>query len=235
MAETLTLVAFVVHVAGGLVGLVSGTIAMIAPKGRPLHRIAGNVFFVSMLIMAAFAVYLGFVRPGELVNVFIGVFVAYLVATAWITIRPPDGATGALQRIGLAAALILLAPFLLLSVQLALGLPPFFQSGLSFKGPLLLAIYIFTLVLAIAAGSDAAVVILGGVSGAPRIARHLWRMAVALTLATGSALSNGLPRLLPKAYPLPDWTLYLQFVWVAILVYWMIRVRLIGWPRARAG
>jgi len=79
------------------------------------------------------------------------------------------------------------------------------------------------------------VVFSGGVRGAARIARHLWRLCVALTLATGSALSNGLPRLLPPAFQLPDWTLYLQFAWVALLVYWMVRVRLTRWSRPWAG
>ncbi len=232
MPDLLTTLAFILHVAGGVGGLLSGILAMTARKGGSVHRVAGNTFFASMLVMAAFAVYLGFVRPGALVNVFIGVFVAYLVATAWITIRRPDGVAGVPEKIGLAAALVLCAPFMVLSVQLAAGLPPFFHSALSFKGPLLVAIYLFTLVLAIAAGSDLYVVISGGVSGASRIARHLWRMCVALTLATGSALSNGLPRLLPSAYQLPDWTLYLQFVWVALLFYWTVRVRLTGWSRS---
>lgn len=233
MPEELTRLAFILHVGGGVVGLLSGVLAMSARKGGPLHRLAGNIFFVSMFAMAAFAVYLGFVVPGALVNVFIGVFVAYLVATAWITIRRPDGAIGISEKISLAAALILCAPFMLLSLQLALDLPPFFHSSLPLRGPVLVAIYTFAIVLALAVGGDARVVISGGVSGAARIARHLWRMCVALTLATGSALSNGLPRLLPPAYQLPDWTLYLQLVWVALLFYWMILVRFTAWSHDR--
>jgi uncharacterized membrane protein len=231
MPEDLTRLAFLLHVAGGAIGLVSGIVAMTARKGGPVHRAAGNTFFVSMMVMAAFAVYLGFVRPGELVNVFIGVLVAYLVATAWVTIRRPAATVGLAEKIGLAVALALSAPFVLLSAELALGLPTFFHSALAFKGPVLLAIYLFTAVLAVAVGSDAIVVLSGGVSGAARIARHLWRLCVALTLATGSALSNGLPRLLPPVLQLPDWTLLLQFVWVGLLFFWIVRVRLTGWSR----
>jgi hypothetical protein len=44
---------------------------------------------------------------------------------------------------------------------------------MAFRGPILAAIYLFTFVLAIAAGNDAVVVFSGGVSGASRIARHL--------------------------------------------------------------
>jgi hypothetical protein len=233
MVADVTRLAFIPHVAGGVVGLLSGIVAMTARKGGPIHRVAGNTFFGSMLVMAAFAVLLGFIIPGELINVFIGVFVAYLVATAWVTIRRPGGVVGVAEKVGLAAALVICAPFVLLSLQLILGLPAFFHSALSFKGPLLIAIYLFTLVLVIAAGGDLVVVLSGGLSGASRIARHLWRMCVALTLATGSALSNGLPRLLPAGYQLPGWTLSLQFVWVALLFYWMARVRLTGVSRRR--
>ncbi len=229
MPEELTRLAFVLHVGGGVVGLLSGIFAAAARKGAWLHRVAGNVFFVSMLAMAAFAVYLGFAVPGALVNVFIGVFVAYLVATSWITIRRPDGTVGFPEKIGLAMVLLLYAPFMLLSLELALHQPPFFHSSFPFQGPIRVAIFVFTLILAIAAVGDASLVLSGSVSGAARITRHLWRMCVALTLATGSALSNGLPRLMPAGYELPDWTLALQLVWVALLFYWMFRLRLASW------
>jgi len=81
MPHELTLVAFILHIGGGTIGLISGTVAAITPKGGGLHRRAGIVFVVSMLVMAAFACYLGTVIPEQLVNVVIGVFAAYLVAT----------------------------------------------------------------------------------------------------------------------------------------------------------
>jgi hypothetical protein len=65
------------------------------------------------------------------------------------------------------AAVILCAPFAILSFQLATGMTPLFQSAVPFKGPVLIAIYGFTTVLAIAAVADARVVLAGGISGAP--------------------------------------------------------------------
>ena len=41
------------HIGGGIVGLLSGAAALALRKGSRPHRMAGNVFFVSMLIMAA--------------------------------------------------------------------------------------------------------------------------------------------------------------------------------------
>jgi hypothetical protein len=78
-----------------------------------------------------------------------------------------------------------------------------FKSGVPFKGPVLIAIYCFTSVLALAGIGDARVVLAGGASGAPRIARHLWRMCLALTLATGSAFTNGFARFLPGPHHVP--------------------------------
>ena len=40
---------------------------------------------------------------------------------------------------------------------------------------------------------DAKLVLAGGISGARRIGRHLWRMCLGITLAAGSAFTNGFP------------------------------------------
>ncbi len=40
----------ILHITGGSLGIASGTVALLARKGETLHRVAGTVFFVSMLI-----------------------------------------------------------------------------------------------------------------------------------------------------------------------------------------
>jgi hypothetical protein len=235
MFHALTTLAIVVHVTGGTIGLVSGTIAVFARKGGPLHRKAGTVFVVSMLIMAAFAAYLGVAVPDQLVNLVIGTFTFYLVVTAWMTVWRREGAVGLPEKIALGIILLLLAPFAVLSFQLAAGLEPFIKSAIPYKGPVLIAVYSFTAVMAIAAIADAKMVLTGGISGVPRIARHLWRMCVGLTLAAGSAFTNGLPRLLPGPMHVPPVFFLPQFVPLILLIFWMIRVRFTGWSRHRAG
>ena len=225
----LTALAFVVHVSGGTIGLASGTVAVIARKGGRIHRTAGTIFFVSMLVMATFAAYLAVVMPGQLVNLIIAAFTLYLVATAWMTVRRKAGAVGLAERIAMMVAIALTAPFAVLSFQLATGAAPFFTSAVPLEGPVLIAIYSFTTVLAIAAVADVKVVLAGGISGSPRIARHLWRMCLGLTLAAGSAFTNGLPRLLPGPMHVPPAFFFPQFIPLGLLVFWMIRVRLTGW------
>jgi hypothetical protein len=57
-------------------------VALFTSKGGRLHRIAGTIFFAAMLVMAAFALYLAVTIPDP-----VDVFIAYLVVTAWITVR----------------------------------------------------------------------------------------------------------------------------------------------------
>jgi uncharacterized membrane protein len=234
MTQLLMKSVYFIHVGGGFAGLVSGTVALLAAKGRPLHRMAGNVFFVSMLLMAAFAILLAVVIPHQLVNVFIGTFALYLVGTAWLTVRRSEGAIGVPEKIALLVSICLCAPFVILAFQLTAGLPPLVTSAIPFKGPVLIAVYSFTAVLLIAAIADAKVVMAGGISGAPRIARHLWRMCLGLTLAAGSGFTNGFARLLPGPYHVPPAFFLPQFVPLVFLIFWMIRIRFTGWLRRNA-
>jgi hypothetical protein len=229
LLHALTLSAFGLHIGAGTLSLVSGLIALASRKGGRLHRAAGKVFFVCMLIMASFAIYLAVAMPDQLVNVFIGVLTLYLVGTAWLTVRRKPGAAGLAEKIALVVAIILCAPFAILSFQLATGLPTLFKSAVGFGGPILIAIYGFTSMLAIAVVSDAKVVLTGGVTGAPRVARHLWRMCLGLVLAAGSAFTNGLARFLPGPYHVPRAFFLPQLILLVVLIFWMIRVRLTGW------
>ncbi len=225
----LTPIAFAVHIGGGLVALVAGTVAILARKGGRIHRAAGAVFVAAMLAMGAFACYLAIVIPDQLANVFIAIFASYLIVTAWLTVRHGDGKAGLAEKLALPVALLLSAPFAIISFQLAAGLPLMFRSAVPLTGPVRIAIYVFTSVLAIGALGDAKVVFGGGISGAPRIARHLWRMCLGLALAYGSAFTNGFARLLPGPYHVPPAFFLPQFAPILLLVFWMVRVRFTRW------
>ena len=83
-----------------------------------------------------------------------------------------------------------------------------------------------------AAIGDAKLVLAGGITGAHRIGRHLWRMCLGLTFAAGSAFTNGFPRLLPKTVHIPLVLLLLpQLFSLGLLIFWMIRVQFTGWYR----
>lgn len=224
-----TLLAFALHIGGGALGLASGTVAVIARKGTRLHRMAGTIFAISMVVTAVFACYLGIVIPNQIVNVLIGTFTLYLVTTAWLTIRRTPGTVGVAEKLALLVSICLCTPFAVLAFQLATGATPMLKSAVPLTGPVLVAIYGFASVLGIAAIGDAKLVLAGGISGIPRISRHLWRMCVGLTLAAGSGFTNGLARLLPGPYHVPKAFFFPQFIPLALMIFWLIRVRLKSW------
>ena len=64
--------AIVVHVFSGTVALFAGIVAMLSRKGARVHRAAGTVFLLSMLVMAVFADYLSVTIPEQIPNLFVG-------------------------------------------------------------------------------------------------------------------------------------------------------------------
>jgi hypothetical protein len=85
------------------------------------------------------------------------------------------------------------------------------------------AFFIFGAVALLASALDLRMIRAGGLRGAPRLARHLWRMSAALLVATLSFVSR--PRLFPA--PLRSTPVLLLPV-IAVLVtmiYWLWRVR----------
>jgi len=199
-------------------------------KGARVHRSAGTVFVISMILMAALADYLAIAIPEQIPNFFVGTFTIYLVATAWTAVRRKEGSVGVSEKIALLVILCLCVPFAILSFQLATGSEPSFKSAVPLEGPVRIAIYTFTLLVAMAAIGDVRLIRSGGITGVRRIGRHLWRMCAGLTFAAGSAFTNGLPRLLPNTARVPLFLLFIpQLCSLVLLIFWMLRVRFTGW------
>ena len=220
------MIVYGLHIGGGTIAVVAGTIAAFAKKGERLHRLAGTVFFVSMLVMAVFAGVLALVVPDR-PQIAGAALTIYLLFTAWMTVRRPEATIGRSERIALAAILCLGA---LLAVPVLRSL----TGGAGPKGPLLVASYTVTAVAAIATIGDGRLVIAGGIAGAARVARHLWRMLTAMTFAFGSAFTNGVPRLLPGPFHVPPILFAPMLLPLGLLVFWMIRVRLTRWQATPA-
>jgi uncharacterized membrane protein len=224
-----TILAFALHIGSGTIALFAGVVALSAAKGGTLHRRAGAIFVAAMLTMAAFADYLAVVRPDQLPNLLIGTFTLYLVVTAWLTVYRREGQYGLAEKVAFAVILALFLPFALLSLQLATGMRPFLRFSVGFEGPILIAIYVFTFLTGIAAVTDLKVLIGHGISGRARIERHLWRMCLCLTLASGSAFTNGFSRVLPKGVIPFGWFFVPQFIVFGVLIFWLIRVHFTRW------
>jgi len=214
------------HIGGGSVGIVSGAVALIARKGERLHRVAGTAFFVSMLVLSGIGASVAPFLPdgflNEWPNVIAGIMTFYLVLTSWVTIRRKDGSIGRFEIGGFSVALAVTAAGVIF-ILVAMNSP----TGTIGKTPPQ-AFYVFALVGAIAAASDLNVILKGGITGAPRIARHLWRMCVALTIAAGSFFL-GQQKFLPAALQGSPLLFLPVFAPLALMFFWLIRVRLTKW------
>jgi uncharacterized membrane protein len=216
----LTIAVFVVHITAGTLGLLSGLTAVFARKGGRLHRAAGKVFTVAMIFMAIAAAYLAVTRPGQLPTLITAAMVFYLVITAWLTARRKDGErTGLPEKIALGFITLLFIPFAVLTFLSVIGRAPD-----SIRNETAIATYVFTGVVGLAAVMDLRVILGPGLAGAARVARHLWRMCAALSLAVASFVLNAIPRILPFKVHINDWWLLPQFLVLALMFFWLARV-----------
>ena len=219
-----------VHVCAGSLGLLSGTAALSFRKGSPRHILAGRIFVGSMLTMAVAAVYLAIVRH-QPNNIGGGILTFYLIGTAWLTARRRDGETSRFDWV------VLLIPLALGTLTWLNGIKVV-RSGASSQDGVPVGMNFFMgSVMLLAAAGDFRMLVGGGVQGAKRIARHLWRMCFGLFIASGSFFlgpSNrplrllsavGLGKHLPQA--LFSMTLYsiLTILPLIMLVFWLVRVR----------
>jgi len=168
----------IVHICGGIIGVLSGSTALVVRKGSRLHRRSGDVFVISMLSMAAAGAYVAFTKS-QPTNVMAGVFTFYLVASAWLTVMRKEKETG---RIELGLLLLGLTAG---TSSLIFGWEAAHSATGSQAGDSVL-LYVFGSVALLSAAGDIRMLIRGGVSGAKRLVRHLWRMCVALFIAAGS-------------------------------------------------
>ncbi len=177
-----------VHVCAATVGLLSGFLAMSLRKGSGLHAAAGNVFFVSMLAMTSSAVYIAiFLHPVGL-NLVVALLTLYLVSTAWRAARRRDGGTDMFDLCALLFIVGVGAAGIAFGIEAA-NSPT--QNGIPTP-----AYFIFGGIALLCGLSDIRMFRGGGAVGARRIERHLWRMSLALLIATFS-FYPGQARLFP--------------------------------------
>lgn len=215
-----------VHIAMGAIGLVSGGAALIYRKGAAGHRATGTVFFLSMLSMSASGACLAVLNQvATAFNVVIGVLTFYLVATAWVTVLRKEGETGVFEAGALVVALAVGAGGLIAGVAAANS-----ATGTTDGIPAFLY-FIFGLVAAFAALLDIRVLVRRGVSGAQRIARHLWRMCFALLVAAIAFFIGQGAKVFPEAVRETNILFVPVIAVIVLMVFWLIRVLLTNWYR----
>src|SRR5690625_2695998 len=71
----------IIHILSGAVGLLSGLINIIQPKGNKRHKFIGRIFFVSMIIVGISSLMLSYINPNYFLFI-MGVFTLYMVISA---------------------------------------------------------------------------------------------------------------------------------------------------------
>ena len=212
------------HITAGLLTLACGILAMVFPKGSRPHRVVGNVFFVSMLVLASSGVIRSLTDTPNMGNIMGGTTALYMVCTAWATVIRPPGRIGsfelfaALTGLGIGVAATAFA-------VLAMNAP----NGRFYGYPPLMYL-IFAGVVLTATALDGRMILRGGVTGAARTSRHLSRMSLAFFMATGSFFF-GQPKFVPTFLKETGLYIVAGLFPLALLLYWMARVRI--WPALR--
>lgn len=206
------------HISTAVVGILSGFLSMAFRKGSGLHRAAGDVFVVSMLIMSAAGVFIAaFLKP-NIGNVMGGSLTFYLVGTGWLAGRRKERRIGAYDFAGLAVVSAIVVSEFIFGVQASMS-PTHLKAGYP---PFLF--FTFGTISLLFASSDVRMILRGGVEGSKRIARHLFRMCLALMMASLSFYPSR-AHLFSKAVN-SSGVLYLPHIALLIsMIYWLIRVR----------
>jgi hypothetical protein len=201
------------HIGGAAAGIVSGFIAIFASKGGRVHRAAGNIFFVSMLMMSGVG---AVVAPflGDLVSMTAGAITFYLTATAWATVmRAPD-------RIGVFEPVAATFAGGIVVIGVAVGMMGAAATA-GMSGSLSKVAFIFAFFAAVSLLCDWGMLRAGGIGGRRRIARHAWRMGTALVVAAGSFA--GQPKAIPEFVHVSPMLLMIPMAAaVALTLFWLI-------------
>jgi len=203
-----------VHILTASLGLLSGYFALSVAKGAPLHRKIGMLFVYVMLTMSLTGMLISAVEGvAPAINIPTALLTSYLVITSLTTVRP-----AASRRVDVAAMVMGLVVGL---VGITLALAAIGKGGreVGMAYPLVL----FGAIAFLASGGDRRVIRAGGLRGAPRLARHLWRMCLALFIASIAFFLG--PDRVPAMIRTPALRAAGVLLPILAMTYWLWRIR----------
>ena len=217
-----------VHIIAGLLAITAGAVAFSARKGGELHRKSGAVFVCAMMVMASMGGVLAVMQlmsdsstlpVFQKLNAVAATLTLYLVATAWWTVRRPARGARWIDAGAMAVALAV--------GSVAVGFAIYSASGPDGKllGLPAAPALIFGTFALLAALGDTRMLLGRRIEGKVRIARHLWRMGLAMVIATGSFFL-GQAKVFPeeiRIFPLLAAPVVLV---ILATLYWMVRIRI---------
>lgn len=206
-----------VHICGAVVGLLAGFMAMTMRKGSGLHHAAGTLFFVAMMAMSSSAAYIARVYRPNALNATVGMLTFYLVTTAWYAARRRDGATSRIDVAGLLYIGAVGAYAIACGIEAA-NAPRNVKDGM--PAPIY---FVFGTVALLCTATDVRMLVRGTLAGAKRMVRHLWRMSLALLIATLS-LYPGQAKLFPMWLREAKLLFIPHIFLIGAMLYYLVRV-----------
>ena len=181
------------HLVAGVLAVVGGSASMLLPKGRALHKLAGKVFFYTMLGLCFSGVYLTFVRSLQF-TFFLAIFSLYLLLTGWYAMARKGSNVTLFDKAGFYAINAIGISTLITSILgwfLNWHYPP---SEPSYPSYLILVAF-----SALLAYRDYQLIIAKTPVRSKLLVRHLWRMHFALLIAI-TIFFGGNSNILPEAF-----------------------------------
>lgn len=205
------------HFAVGCLAIIVGFAAFAARKGARVHRSAGAIFVVTMLLLTMSGLWLSFARD-ILFTVFLSAIAFHAVVTGWATAAKKSRAGKIVNKASplVSAAITIGAVFGAAKAAVSPGgvlndLPP-------------AAFYVIATTAFLIFVFDVAFNLAGTPSEHRRIARHVWRMGFSFFLATG-IFFFGNNHVLPEILRTP---VFLSMPVIAVIVwtvYYAVRTR----------
>lgn len=203
-----------IHIFTGIFSIITGFATLLPEKGSRWHVLLGRVFYYSMIGMTASATYMAAFVSFERINVCIGLFTMFLVITGRgaVASEPPR------QAVITVISILFFCAFSLLTIRAV-------QSEEAIiDGVYVEAFFVFSILSLSILLQDVIKLIRKSETVKGQLARHLWRMLLALFISSTS-LFYGQPQLFPNFIKESGVLDILVFLIVASLIFWLLKVR----------
>lgn len=208
-----------VHIVIGMVVILSGITAFLVKKGSRQHKLAGQCFVISQVIMGIVVLAQACFTPNKIssLGILFTCLIVYLVMSAWLTIHR--------LSVNRVSSIEVLMPFVALCITtagLVMGFDSLYHPSTAKDLPPTEAYFFFSAIAFIAMILDVRHLNKRGLQGKQGIVRHVWRMSFALCFAVSAPFSQG-GVVLTWIRENPVLSIS-QMLFVIVAIFWMYRL-----------
>jgi hypothetical protein len=208
------------HMLIGSAVVCSGLLALLLEKGSVLHRLAGRVFVVSMLLMGPIIAATAWFSPENIssLGILFVFFILYLVVSGWPTTQLSKRNFVVLN---ITTSLVALCIFV---AGLVMGFDKLNNPIVGENVPPDTAYFFFAAIAFIAMLLDIHNLRKGGVVGKHKLVRHVWRMNCALFFATSTLFTGPGSVVFPESIRGNPLLSVPQFIVLIMALFWIYRL-----------